>query len=167
MRKLSKVEWIAAGLAVIFVAYTLFGGDIMNLFNQSQMTDDQSASALNSLTTNNQGVIINDLVVGTGEGAVSGNGLKVHYILSLEDGTVLQNSKDFGQPFEFVLGSGQVIPGWEIGLQGMKAGGTRTIIIPPELGYGAQQAGPIPANSTLIFTVELSEIVNITPELVQ
>lgn len=167
MRKLSKVEWIAAGLAVVFVAYTLFGGDIMSLFNQSQMTDNQSAAAINAGSNNNQGVIINDLVSGSGEGAVSGKGLRVHYILSLQDGTVLQNSRDFGQPFDFVLGSGQVIPGWEIGLQGMKVGGTRTIIIPPELGYGAQQAGPIPPNSTLVFTVELIDIVDVTPELVQ
>ena len=165
MRKLSKVEWIAASLAVLFVAYTMFGADIMNLFNRTQMSENQSATAINA---NNQEVIINDLVAGSGDEASSGKLLKVHYILSLQDGTVLQNSKDFGQPFQFTLGNGEVIPGWEIGLQGMKVGGTRTIIIPPELAYGAQQAGPIPANSTLIFTVELVDVADaVAPELVQ
>ncbi len=164
MKKLSKIEWIAASIGVLFVAYTMFGGDIMNLFNKTQMSDGQEAAAINF---NNQGVIINDLVVGTGAVASVGKVLSVHYMLSLEDGTQIQNSKDFGQPFVFTLGAGEVIPGWETGLEGMKVGGTRTIVIPPELAYGAQQAGPIPANSTLVFTVELIEALDVVPELVQ
>lgn len=164
MRKLSKVEWIAASAGVLFVAYTLFGAEIMNLFYKTQMNDNQSAAVINS---GDQGVIINDLVVGNGNTAEVGKMLKVHYLLSLQDGTQVQNSKDFGQPFEFLLGAGEVIPGWEVGLQGMKVGGTRTIIIPPELGYGPQQVGAIPANSTLIFTVELVDAAEFVPDLVQ
>jgi FKBP-type peptidyl-prolyl cis-trans isomerase len=98
-----------------------------------------------------------------------GDRLSVHYILSLSDGKVVQNSKDFGQPFQFTLGAGEVIPGWEQGFNGMKVGGVRTIIIPPELGYGPNQAGPIPPNSTLVFTVELVGIEEptTTPQIVQ
>lgn len=153
MKKLSKKEWIASLLAVVFVAYALFGGEIMSLFKgtMSENTTSQSAGLGNAPT----GVVINDVKVGTGREVKQGDVLSVHYILSLQDGTVIQNSKDFGTPFQFVLGAGQVIQGWEQGFAGMKVGGTRTMAIPPELGYGESQAGPIPPNSTLIFTVEL------------
>ncbi len=153
MRKLSRNEWIAVFIAIGFVGYTLFGGSINNVFKKStSMSDSNSASVQGAVPGN---VIVNDLVSGDGALAETGKLISVHYLLSLQDGTVIQNSKDFGQPFRFVLGAGQVIPGWEMGFQGMKVGGKRTIIIPPELGYGAQSAGPIPANSTLVFTVEL------------
>lgn len=164
MRKLSKKEWIAASLAVVFVSYTLFGADIMRLFNRIQINKNQSASVINS---NNQEVIINDVVLGSGIEAESGKLLTVHYVLTLQDGTVLQSSKDFGQPFQFLLGAGQVISGWDIGLQNMKVGGIRTLIIPPHLAYGDKQVGSIPANSTLIFTVELLDVQEVSPELVQ
>jgi FKBP-type peptidyl-prolyl cis-trans isomerase len=155
MRKLSKKEWVAVAVGVALVAYTLFGSSIAGLFklNKNSMNDDSSSVVTN--TQNSGGVIIKDVIVGTGAEVKSGNMVSVNYILSLSDGKVLQNSKDFGQPFKFTLGAGQVIPGWEQGFAGMKVGGTRVITIPPELGYGAQQAGPIPPNSTLIFTIEL------------
>ncbi len=153
MRKLSRNEWIAVFLAIGFVSYTLFGSSINNVFNKSTSMSDSNSAAVEEATGGN--VIVNDLVSGDGAEATSGKLISVHYLLSLQDGTVIQNSKDFGEPFRFVLGAGQVIPGWEMGFQGMKVGGKRTIIIPPELGYGAQPAGPIPANSTLVFTVEL------------
>src|SRR3989344_1700680 len=143
-KKLSVKEWIAVAVAIGFVGYTLFGGNITNLFNTGNMVNE-TAALINS---NNNGLIINDLTIGTGIEAVSGKIVNAHYILSLQDGTVIQNSKDFGVPFQFVLGAGEVISGWEMGFQGMRVGGVRTIIIPPELGYGAQQAGPIPPNST-------------------
>ena len=93
--------------------------------------------------------------------------VSVHYILSLSDGTVIQNSKDLGTPFQFTLGAGDVIPGWEMGFVGMKVGGVRTITIPPELAYGANQVGPIPPNSTLIFTIELIDAKDVAPQPVQ
>ena len=127
-----------------------------NLINQNS-----TASVANSQSINNNGVIINDVVVGQGAEVKNGQSVSVHYILSLSDGTVIQNSKDFGQPFKFTLGAGQVIPGWEQGFAGMKIGGVRTIVIPPELAYGSQQAGPIPPNSTLIFTIELIDATDV------
>jgi FKBP-type peptidyl-prolyl cis-trans isomerase FkpA len=154
MKKLSKGEWVAVVAGVAFVAYTLFGGSIMRLFQQNPMNQDSSATAVNT-TQSNGGVIINDAVIGTGAEVKSGQLVSVNYVLSLSDGTLIQDSKASGRPFQFTLGAGQVIPGWEQGFAGMKVGGVRTIIIPPELGYGAQQTGPIPPNSTLVFTIEL------------
>jgi peptidylprolyl isomerase len=165
MKKLSKKEWVAVGVAIIFVGYTLFGNNIMNLFQKNLMNDNSLAAAAQSQSLN--GVIINDIAVGQGALVKNGQTLSVHYILSLSDGTVVQNSKDFGTPFKFTLGAGEVIPGWEQGFAGMKVGGVRTIVIPPELAYGSNQVGPIPPNSTLIFTVELLDATDTTPQPVQ
>jgi len=96
-----------------------------------------------------------------GDGPVAEKGMKVavHYVGKLEDGTEFDNSRKRGTPIEFVLGSGQVIPGWEQGIEGMKVGEQRDLIIPPELGYGARGAGgAIPPNATLYFAVELMEV---------
>jgi FKBP-type peptidyl-prolyl cis-trans isomerase len=153
MKRLSKKEWVAVAVAGIFVAYSLFGSNIMRLFQKEVSNQDSQAAAASS--TNNSGVIINDITVGKGAEVKVGDRVSMHYILSLSDGTTIQNSKDFGQPFTFTYGAGEVIPGMEQGLSGMKVGGVRTIVIPPNLGYGANQVGPIPANSTLIFTIEL------------
>ena len=162
MKKLSKKEWVEVGLAVVFVAYTLFGGNIMSLFQQNTMNTDSAVAAVPT-TPSPSGVIVKDLVAGEGREVQSGDRVSAHYVLSLSDGTVIQNSKDFGVPFQFTLGAGEVIPGWEQGFAGMKVGGVRTITIPPELAYGPNQAGPIPPNSTLVFTVELVDAVPTTP----
>jgi len=106
------------------------------------------------------GLKIQDLVVGTGEEAKNGKILSVHYTGTLENGTKFDSSLDRGQPFNFVLGAGQVIQGWEQGFVGMKVGGKRKLIIPPSLGYGSTGAGGvIPPNATLIFEVELLGVV--------
>jgi len=103
-------------------------------------------------------VKIDDTLVGTGATAADGMSVKVNYTGTLENGTVFDSS--YGkQPFQFVLGQGQVIPGWDQGLQGMKVGGKRTLTIPSELGYGTQGAGAaIPPNSNLVFEVELLDV---------
>lgn len=102
---------------------------------------------------------IEDLVVGTGAEAKTGDTLRVHYTGWLENGTKFDSSLDRGEPIEFVLGKGEVIAGWEQGLVGMKVGGKRRLTIPPALGYGIYGAGDsIPPNATLIFEVELLEI---------
>ena len=101
-------------------------------------------------------VKVEDLVVGTGVEAIKGKMVSVHYTGWLTDGTKFDSSKDRDQPFQFSLGRGQVIQGWDQGVQGMKVGGKRKLTIPPELGYGAEGAGGvIPPNATLVFEVEL------------
>jgi FKBP-type peptidyl-prolyl cis-trans isomerase FkpA len=99
---------------------------------------------------------IEELVVGTGDEALKGKTVSVHYTGWLTDGKKFDSSKDRGQPFHFPLGRGQVIRGWDEGVQGMKVGGKRKLTIPPDLGYGAQgAAGVIPPGATLVFEVEL------------
>jgi FKBP-type peptidyl-prolyl cis-trans isomerase len=97
-----------------------------------------------------------DSKVGTGDEAVTGKQVTVHYTGWLANGTKFDSSKDRGMPFSFQLGGGQVIKGWDQGVVGMKVGGIRKLTIPPELGYGARGAGGvIPPNATLVFEVEL------------
>jgi len=101
-------------------------------------------------------LIIEDIIVGTGAEAVAGQHVSVHYTGWLTDGRKFDSSKDRNDPFDFPLGAGHVIRGWDEGVQGMKVGGTRKLTIPPALGYGARGAGGvIPPNATLVFEVEL------------
>lgn len=104
---------------------------------------------------------IKDLAVGKGAEAKAGDTIKVHYVGTLANGEKFDASKDHGtEPFTFDLGKGRVIKGWDDGVAGMKEGGKRKLTIPPHLGYGARGAGPkIPPNSTLVFEVELVEVV--------
>jgi FKBP-type peptidyl-prolyl cis-trans isomerase FkpA len=98
-----------------------------------------------------------DIVVGTGTTAVAGKSVKVHYTGWLTDGKKFDSSVD--RPFGFSLGAGEVIKGWDEGVEGMKVGGKRQLRIPPALGYGSRGAGGvIPPNATLIFDVELLEV---------
>ena len=99
---------------------------------------------------------IEELQVGTGAEAQSGQNVSVHYTGWLTDGTKFDSSVDRGKPFQFVIDGNMVIKGWDQGVKGMKVGGKRKLTIPPELGYGARGAGGvIPPNATLIFEVEL------------
>ena len=117
-----------------------------------------SAPATTQAVANEPKVESVDSVVGKGTEAVNGKSVTVHYTGTLKDGTKFDSSVDRKEPFTFSLGSGQVIKGWEIGIVGMKVGGKRKLTIPPELAYGANAVGAIPANSTLIFDVELLEV---------
>jgi FKBP-type peptidyl-prolyl cis-trans isomerase len=99
------------------------------------------------------------LVIGTGAEAATGNLVKVHYTGTLEDGTKFDSSLDRGEPFEFPIGQGQVIKGWEEGVVGMKVGGKRKLVIPSDLGYGDAGSPPkIPGGATLVFEIELLEV---------
>lgn len=112
-----------------------------------------------STTTTPSGLIIEEVIVGTGAEATAGQDVTVHYTGWLTDGKKFDSSKDRSAPFEFPLGEGRVIKGWDEGVQGMKVGGTRKLTIPPALGYGARGAGSvIPPNATLVFEVELLAI---------
>ncbi len=106
------------------------------------------------------GLQIEDITTGSGAEAKAGQHIQVHYTGWLYDngerGAKFDSSKDRNDPFEFPLGAGHVIRGWDEGVQGMKVGGTRVLTIPPEMGYGARGAGGvIPPNATLVFEVEL------------
>ena len=111
-------------------------------------------------TTTASGLKIEEVVEGSGAEAAAGQKVTVHYTGWLTDGVIkgrkFDSSKDRGDPFDFPLGAGHVIKGWDEGVQGMKTGGTRKLTIPPALGYGARGAGGvIPPNATLVFEVEL------------
>jgi FKBP-type peptidyl-prolyl cis-trans isomerase FkpA len=132
----------------------------MDLAVESARTDPHRILAM---TTTATGLQIEDTVPGTGATARPGNQVTVHYTGWLLDaaaphgrGRKFDSSKDRNDPFQFALGAGQVIRGWDEGVQGMQVGGTRVLTIPPALGYGARGAGAvIPPNATLVFEVEL------------
>jgi FKBP-type peptidyl-prolyl cis-trans isomerase len=146
---------VIGGLILIALAAYLFLSRTSS-FRQGQSSNTQE-QALN--ITTDSGLQYQDLVVGTGAEAKAGDTVSVHYTGWLTDGTKFDSSVDRNQPFQFTLGKGNVIKGWDEGVAGMKVGGKRRLTIPPSLGYGASGAGGvIPPNATLIFEVELLAI---------
>ncbi len=103
-------------------------------------------------------LVIDDVRIGTGTGVKVGDTVSVNYIGTTRDGVQFDNSYINGKPFEFTVGEGKVIQGWDKGLVGMKVGGERILVIPPSLAYGDRQVGPIPPGSPLVFAIELLEI---------
>jgi peptidylprolyl isomerase len=115
-----------------------------------------AATAVHKTVTLKDGLKYVDLVVGKGALPKKGQTVRVHYVGTLLDGTKFDSSRDRGRPFEFALGEGGVIAGWDEGVATMRVGGRRKLTIPPALGYGAQGAGDkIPPNATLVFDIEL------------
>jgi FKBP-type peptidyl-prolyl cis-trans isomerase len=111
------------------------------------------------LITTASGLQYEDTVAGTGDVATAGKTVQVHYTGTLADGTKFDSSKDRGTPFSFKLGGGQVIKGWDEGVQGMKVGGTRKLLIPGDLAYGKRGfPGAIPPDAELTFVVELLKV---------
>lgn len=105
------------------------------------------------------GLRYRDETVGGGPEAKAGDHVVVHYTGTFEDGRKFDSSRDRGEPFTFILGGGMVIRGWDEGVAGMRVGGRRTLLVPPDLGYGARGAGRvIPPNTPLVFDVELLEV---------
>ncbi|OHA91413.1 MAG: peptidylprolyl isomerase [Candidatus Zambryskibacteria bacterium RIFCSPHIGHO2_01_FULL_49_18] len=122
----------------------------MNLFrSQSQTQNNQMPQT---------GYTVEEVLVGDGDLAEPGDKLTVHYVGRLTNGQVFDSSRDSNTPFAFTLGGGQVIRGWDEGLQGMREGGKRTLVIAPDYAYGNRAIGPISANSTLVFEVELLKV---------
>ena len=112
-----------------------------------------------ALTTTASGLRYQDVATGSGAEASPGRTAVVHYTGWLTDGTKFDSSRDRGEPFSFPLGAGQVIAGWDQGVAGMKVGGRRKLVIPPDLGYGPGGAPPvIPPDATLVFDVELLDV---------
>ena len=146
-------------IAIIVVAVLLIVLVLAYFIIQNQNKKSQALVSTGNLVTTATGLQYQDLILGNGEDAITGNTVSVHYTGWLEDGTKFDSSLDRGQPFEFTLGLGQVIQGWDEGVTGMKVGGKRKLIIPPDLAYGSSGAGGvIPPNATLTFEVELLEI---------
>ncbi len=176
--------YIMLGVAIILIiilatsqnkAVNKQPGDIMNdlltspspTVNLNQQSQQGSTTTSTTIDTNQTdlpvqtlegGLKIQDITIGEGEEVKSGDTISIHYKGTLENGTKFDSSYDRGEPFETQIGVGRVIKGWDLGVIGMKVGGKRKMIIPPSLGYGSQSVGEIPANSTLIFDVELVSI---------
>ena len=141
----------AIALAAIALAAAACGGS----------SDSESAEGRSNVAE----LIKQDDTVGSGNEAAAGRAVTVHYTgwlynesVADKKGMKFDSSRDRNEPFEFNLGAGEVIRGWDEGVAGMKVGGRRTLTIPPDMGYGARGGGPIPPNATLIFDVELLNV---------
>lgn len=155
--KQSTIFWIVIAVAV--TAGVVIGAALQYSSKAENINQPAgSAAQNNSNMDQNAELKIEDVLVGSGSSAKAGDTVTVHYTGTFADGSKFDSSLDRGAPFTFVLGGGDVIKGWDEGVVGMQAGGTRKLVIPPALGYGPNDYGPIPGNSTLYFTVELLAI---------
>ena len=156
MKKLvGPLGWPSLALAVALASALMFCGGCSHKARGSA-GGETTAKAPNGGPTPG-GLVVDEVKAGEGATAVKGKTVSVHYAGHLTDGTKFDSSYDRGQPIEFHLGAGEVIKGWDQGIEGMKVGGKRKLTIPPELAYGARgtPGGPIPPNATLVFDVEL------------
>ncbi len=149
----SRIFTAAIALALLAPACTKKPADV----TQTQATTPDATTQVAQAVTEPKVESV-DSVVGKGAEAVSGKTVTVHYTGTLTNGTKFDSSVDRKSPFSFTLGKGEVIKGWDLGVAGMKVGGKRKLTIPAELAYGANSVGAIPANSTLVFDVELLDV---------
>ncbi|HKB05311.1 MAG TPA: FKBP-type peptidyl-prolyl cis-trans isomerase [Gemmataceae bacterium] len=156
---MSTKALLFGGACVVLLAAVVFTAIWAALGEPSVMADEKDAKDGKMITTAS-GLKYVDLKVGDGTEAKEGSKVTVHYTGTLESGKKFDSSLDRGKPFgPITLGKREVIKGWEEGLQGMKVGGKRKLIIPPSLGYGERGAGDvIPPNATLVFEVELLKV---------
>lgn len=171
---MASVFFMALALYLIQVQTTLFGAGPVGQSAQVIDSDpglivvqpsadmDQARTDAYLAAVNDKGnfnrMVVDDIKIGTGEAVKEGDVVSVHYIGTLQNGEEFDNSRKRGAPFEFKVGAGMVIKGWEEGLVGMQVGGQRILVIPPEKAYGDQGIGPIPGGATLVFSIELIEI---------
>ena len=163
MKKLGKSEKTAVFVSLAIILFFFAAASVVGFVSRGKISDTGNTTAsLGELTVGDQaplrninGMTIADTVIGTGQEAVAGKIITVHYTGTLTNGVKFDSSLDRGQPFRFILGAGQVIQGWEKGFAGMKVGGKRSLVIPPNMAYGDRAVGSIPPNSTLLFDVEL------------
>lgn len=176
-----KYELIGAGISIACMALALYliqvetnmaiapatsqtaasvESEIVVVGDGADVTGERTTALKSAIDSNGnvKNMVIEDIKTGEGAEVQSGDTVSVHYVGTLQDGTEFDNSKKRGTPFEFTVGGGQVIKGWEEGLVGMKVGGQRILVIPPEKAYGENGIGPIPGNATLVFAIELLEI---------
>jgi FKBP-type peptidyl-prolyl cis-trans isomerase len=181
--KFNKFELAGIGVSILFMATALYlvrvETSMLSVGNSTQLASsvnsqsgvvvvaeggeiEQNRAAAYREAADNKGnikkLVIDDIKVGQGAEVKEGDTVEVHYVGTLQNGTQFDSSRSRGETFSFTVGEGRVIAGWEQGLIGMKVGGERVLVIPPELGYGSSAIGPIPANSTLIFMIELISI---------
>ena len=150
----------ALGLALAFAACSDTGIDQSDMPLDRRVATDYAARLevdLREMDRRPSGLWVQDLQEGDGARADSGDIVTVHYTGWLPTGSEFDSSRG-GDPFSTALGYGRVIDGWDTGVVGMKVGGRRRLVIPPALGYGSRRQGPIPANSTLVFDVELVDV---------
>lgn len=178
----NKFELIGGAISILSMATALYLVQVqtnlaINPVNQTQLaaavesesvvvptgsdTLKERTAALRESVGNDgklKNMVIEDIKVGTGAEVKNNDTVSVHYVGTLQDGTEFDNSKKRGQPFDFTVGGGQVIKGWDEGLVGMKVGGQRILVIPPEMAYGEKGIGPIPGGATLVFSIELLDV---------
>lgn len=158
------MKYVAAVIIIVFIlgglAFTFLGNRPIQQEQTSTPAAQSQARPQEPQTAKSveNKIIIEDIKIGAGAEAKTGNTVSVQYTGTLLDGKKFDSSYDRGQPFSFVLGTGQVIQGWDQGVLGMKVGGKRKLTIPPSLAYGERSIGPIPANSTLVFEIELLDV---------
>jgi FKBP-type peptidyl-prolyl cis-trans isomerase len=176
----SKFELIGGGVCVALMAVAIYLVQVQDTLDSSaqsaavissdtvvvvqQANDNQQQAQADALLEavdaagNLERMVIDEVKIGTGASAQSGDTVVVHYVGRLQEGTEFDNSQTRGLPIEFTIGSGEVIVGWEEGIAGMQVGGERILVIPPSKAYGDRRVGPIPPNSTFVFSVELVAI---------
>lgn len=128
---------------------------------QGENTNQLRTNAYLEAADNNGNIkrmVIDDITIGTGDAVEVGDVVSVHYVGNLQNGQEFDSSRKRGDPFEFTVGAGRVIQGWEEGVVGMQVGGERVLVIPPEKAYGEAGIGPIPGDATLVFSIELLDI---------
>lgn len=180
----NKFELVGAGVSVGLMALAIYLVQVESiLFRDADI--DQTSQAINSQQPgivvvgqsanvnqartdallvaigtegNLNNMVIDDIKFGTGEAVKEGDTVSVHYVGTLQNGEEFDNSRKRGSAFDFGVGAGQVIKGWDEGVIGMQVGGQRILVIPPEMAYGDQGIGPIPGGATLVFAIELLEI---------